>query len=241
MVKQPSAIVLGATSGIGRELADMLATRGYRVGITGRRGNILRDMLKSHPDRYLAQIMDVADTRDCERALHKLWNQFSEVDLVIVCAGTGDLNPNLDLGIEQEAIRTNVTGFTCVADWVFRAFEQQGHGHLVAITSIAALRGNRQAPAYNASKAYQANYLEGLQQKAMNARLNIQITDIRPGFVDTAMAKGEGKFWVMPARKVAQQIFQAIKSQKRVAYVTKRWWFIGVLMKVLPKFVYLRL
>ena len=236
-----SAIVIGATSGIGSELADILVSQGYRVGITGRRVNLLRDKVNTMPDRYVSQYMDVSDPKDCAWALERLWSRFSHVDVVIFCAGTGDINLDLDFSKEQQTIRTNISGFTFVADWVFRAFEKQGIGHLVAITSVAALRGNRQAPAYNASKAYQANYIEGLQQKAMNEKLNIRITDIRPGFVDTAMAKGEGKFWVMPVKKAALQVFQAIESKKRVAYVTRRWWLIGVLLRALPKSIYLRL
>jgi short-subunit dehydrogenase len=60
---------------------------------------------------------------------------------------------------------------------------------------VAGIRGSRQAPSYNATKSYQINYLEGLRQKS---RKSIFVTDIRPGLVDTDMAKGEGLFWVMP-------------------------------------------
>ena len=114
-------------------------------------------------------------------------------------------------------------------------FEKQKSGHLVAISSIGGLRGSRQAPAYNATKAYQINYLEGLRQKAKKLNTSIFVTDIRPGLVDTEMAKGEGLFWVMPVEKAARQIFQAIIDKKKVAYVTRRWGLIATILKQIPR------
>jgi short-subunit dehydrogenase len=83
------------------------------------------------------------------------------------------------------------------------------------------------APAYNASKAYQINYLSGLRKKMEKLQLPIYITDIKPGFVDTDMAKGEGKFWVAPVNKAASQIITAIKAKRKIVYITKRWRLIG--------------
>ena len=89
-------------------------------------------------------------------------------------------------------------GWTFVVDTLYRLFEQQGSGHLVAITSIGGLRGEMGAPAYSATKAYQINYLEALRKKAFKAGGSIIVSDVRPGLVDTAMAKGDGLLWVMP-------------------------------------------
>jgi short-subunit dehydrogenase len=134
-----------------------------------------------------------------------------------------------------------VLGFTCVADWAFNYFEKQKSGHLIAISSVGGLRGSRGAPAYNASKAYQINYLEALRQKAKHLRLPITITDVRPGFVNTAMAKGDGQFWVAPVEKAAKQIFTAIRQKKKIVYITKRWWLIAALLKHIPRPIYDRL
>ncbi len=117
-------------------------------------------------------------------------------------------------------------------------FLQQRAGHLVGISSIAALRGTGGAPSYNASKAFVSNYLEGLQQKCAKLKLPITITDVKPGFVNTAMAQGEGLFWVAPPEKAAEQIYQAIKARKTHAYVTKRWRSIGVLLRLMPRHLY---
>jgi short-subunit dehydrogenase len=97
------------------------------------------------------------------------------------------------------------------------------------------------APAYNATKAYQINYLEGLRQKAKNLKTNIIVTDVRPGFVDTDMAKGDGQFWVSTVGKAARQIFKAINRKKKVAYITKRWAIIGAILKQMPSYIYDRM
>jgi short-subunit dehydrogenase len=140
--------------------------------------------------------------------------------------------------IEKQTIDTNIVGFTSIADWTFNYFEKQQSGHLVAISSIAGLRGNGVTPSYNASKAYQINYLEGLRQKASKLKSKIVVTDIRPGFVDTAMAKGEGQFWVASVNKASEQIFKAIQKKKKVVYVTKRWRLIATILKRIPRSIY---
>ena len=111
----------------------------------------------------------------------------------------------------------------------------------MAITSAGGLRGEPMAPAYSATKAYQINYMEALRKKAYKAGSAIIVTDIRPGLVDTAMAKGDGLFWVMPTRKVANQICTAIRRKKSKAYVTKRWHVLAIINKFLPFCLYKRL
>jgi short-subunit dehydrogenase len=161
--------------------------------------------------------------------------------LLIISSGTGDLNEKLDFEIEKRTIETNVTGFTCIANWTYNYFENQKSGHLVAISSVGGLRGSRIAPAYNATKAYQINYLEGLRQKAKKLNEPIFVTDVRPGFVDTDMAKGEGQFWVATVDKATQQIFDAIKQKKKIVYVTKRWRLIATILKRIPSTIYDRM
>ena len=146
------AIVIGATSGIGRGLAEELAARGYRVGLVGRREALLREIAAADP---------AADS----------------------CA----------------------------------------------------------APAYNASKAYQINYAEGLRQRVAKSGLPVTITDIRPGLVDTAMAKGEGLFWVQPVAKTVRQILRAVERRRHVAVVTRRWRIAAWLLRHLPESLYLKM
>lgn len=235
------AIIIGATSGIGKGLAEKLADNNFNVGITGRRTELLNELKLQKPNSFVDSSFDITDTKNIVKKLDKLVVELGGLDLLIISSGTGDLNEKLDFEIEKRTVETNVIGFTCVANWAFNYFESQKSGHLVAISSVGGLRGNRQAPAYNATKAYQINYLEGLRQKATKLKYPIFVTDIRPGFIDTAMAKGEGQFWVATVEKATRQIFDAIKNKKKIAYITKRWRIIGSILKRIPRQIYDRM
>jgi short-subunit dehydrogenase len=234
------AIIIGASSGIGNELSKILVQNGYKVGITARRKNELEKLKKSNPNNYVISSFDCTTANNSEK-LSELNDQIGGLDLLILCSGTGDLNEELDFEIENNTNLLNVNAFTEVVDWTFNYFEKQGKGHLVAISSIAGIRGSRMAPAYNASKAYQINYLEGLRQKATKTKKPIYVTDIRPGFVDTDMAKGEGQFWVGTKEKAARQIFGIVKQKKGIGYITKRWWIIAKLLRLIPNGIYKRM
>ena len=234
-------LIIGATSGIGRALFEKYADDGNRIGIVGRRTNLLNELLQKHPDTTFTATADITNLEETAQAIDALRVELKDIDLAIVCSGTGDINASLDYAVERPTIDTNVMGWTFVIDTLYHIFEQQDHGHLVAITSAGGLRGEPMAPAYSASKAYQINYMEALRKKAYKSGNHIRVTDIRPGLVDTAMAKGEGLFWVMPVEKVANQIIAAIRKQKSKAYVTKRWHVLAVLNKYLPFSLYKRM
>jgi len=235
------AIIIGATSGIGKGLAEILVDNNYRVGITGRRTELLDKLKSQNQTSYYTRSFDITDTKIIVENLDALITELGGLDLLIISSGTGDLNEKLDFEIEKRTIETNVTGFTCIANWTYNYFENQKSGHLVAISSVGGLRGSRIAPAYNATKAYQINYLEGLRQKAKKLNELIFVTDVRPGFVDTDMAKGEGQFWVATVDKATQQIFDAIKQKKKIVYVTKRWRLIAEILKRIPRTIYDRM
>ena len=235
------AIIIGASSGIGKGIAKLLVENDYKVGITGRKTKLLDELKKTNTNSFLVKTFDATDTKTSVEKLEELTSELGGLDLLILSSGTGDLNETLDFEIERKIIDLNVTGFTNIIDWTFNYFEKQKFGHLVAISSVAGMRGSRLAPSYNATKSYQINYLEGLRQKSTKSKSPIFVTDIRPGFVDTDMAKGEGLFWVMPVEKVAKQIFIAIKNKSKVIYVTKRWGLLGRLLKIMPRFVYDRM
>lgn len=234
-------IVVGASSGIGMELARAFVQKGDRVGITGRRRERLEVLKAEKPESYAIGVFDVTAHESLAEQLTALTEELGGLDVIVICSGTGDINPELDSSIEMKTILTNVVGFTHVADWAFNYFAKQQSGQLVAITSIGGLRGSGQAPSYNASKSYQMNYLEGLRQKAKHLQTGIVVTDIRPGLVDTDMAKGEGLFWVEPVKKVSAQIMNAIERRKDVAYVTGRWGLIALLLRWMPRWIYVKM
>lgn len=236
-VAEKNAIIIGATSGIGKALAELLIGNGYRVGITGRRSELLDEFAQKHGGNAVCQLMDVDTPEKARDGLTGLIEKLGSVELIILSAGTGF--PNTELAWEPEAatIATNVTGFAALATAAMNYFLQRGSGHLVGISSIAALRGNSDAPAYNASKAFVSNYLEGLRIKAVKSRKPVFVTDILPGFVETRMAQGEGLFWVAKPEKAAEQILAAIRAKKRRAFITRRWRLISFLMRFMPDFL----
>ncbi len=125
-------------------------------------------------------------------------------------------------------------GATKVYQLSYNYFKNQGFGHLVSITSIASLTGNRHVPAYHASKAFQASYMESLWMKARKTKkAKIVITNILPGYVDTDIITGP-TFWMAPVDKAVKQMYSAIKKKKRKAYITKRWRLVALVMKIVP-------
>ena len=240
-MKQQNIIIIGATSGIGKALFEKYAADGNRIGIVGRRTHLLDELRQEHPDTTITATADITKQEEIARAIDAFRAELKDIDLAIVCSGTGDINASLDYAVERPTIETNVMGWTFVIDTLYHIFEQQGYGHLVAITSAGGLRGEPMAPAYSASKAYQINYMEALRKKAYKSGNHIHITDIRPGLVNTAMAKGEGLFWVMPVEKVASQIITTIRKQMSKVYVTKRWHILAIINKNLPYALYKRL
>ncbi len=235
------AIIVGASSGMGKELCRLLIRDDYTVGITGRRENLLKELQSESPARIFYRAFDVRDMSKTAKGLRELIKELGGLDLLVLSSGTGFINEELDPEPEFQTIYTNVTAFTDIMTYGYRYFQKHPPGHLVGITSLGGLRGNPSAPAYSASKAYQAIYLEGLRLKNRKSGDNISITDIRPGFVDTDMARGDKIFWMAQPEKAASVIFRAIRKKKRVAYLSKRWRFIAVLMKLLPRSVFEKL
>lgn len=227
------AIVIGASSGIGKELAKVLSYNNYEVALTGRRVDLLRHISEELPGKSCFKRIDVTDISSSIKSLEELISQMKGVDLIVISAGTGHINTDLDWDKEKNTIDTNVTGFCAMANVALKHFQQQGYGHLVGISSVARIRGDGEAPAYNASKAFVSNYMEGLRIKTKHT--NITITDIQPGFVDTDMAKSDCLFWVASPQKAAKQIFNAIVKKRKVVYVSKRWRLIALLLKILPE------
>lgn len=234
-------VIIGATSGIGKALFEKYANENNRIGIIGRRAHLLDELYHKYLSKTIPAKADITKLEEIEQTINTLHKELEHIDIAIVCSGVGDINAILDYAVERPTIDTNVVGWTFVINMLYHIFERQDHGHLVAITSVGGLRGEPMAPAYSATKAYQINYMEALRKKAFKNGGHIIVTDIRPGLVDTAMAKGEGLFWVMPVEKVANQIITAIRKKKSKAYVTKRWHILAIINKILPYCLYKRM
>ncbi|MBN4082985.1 SDR family NAD(P)-dependent oxidoreductase [bacterium AH-315-A23] len=233
MNKTKKALIIGATSGIGKELAKLLVADNYKVVITGRRDKKLQDIKETSPSNYIIKVHDVTDLNSCDALFKELKEELKTIDLIVYSSGVGDPNYKLEWEKEFPTLQTNVIAATKIYGLAYQFFRTQGFGHLVGISSIASIRGNRHVPAYFASKAFQANYLESLWMKGKRSKANIYVTDIQPGFVDTAMAIGD-TFWMASLEKATRQIYSAIKRKKKKAFITRRWGLVAVVLKIVP-------
>jgi short-subunit dehydrogenase len=117
-----TAIIVGASSGIGRELAKILSTKGFHLGLAARRVDLLVGLEKKLPNPSRAVQMDVAKVAVTRQSMQSLIANLGTVDLVVISAATGHLNPELSFSKEAETIATNVCGFTAVANVAFKHF-----------------------------------------------------------------------------------------------------------------------
>lgn len=222
-------LIIGATSGIGHNLWKHYVSSGHNVIVVGRRKELLDDMARNCPEHTLPVVCDISQTDSFNNALESIIRKRRHIDLAVICAGIGELNPKLDVETELSILSVNVMGWANAVASVYRLFEEQKSGHLVTVTSVGGLQPTPIAPSYSASKAFQINYTKSLQSKSKGT--DIIVTEIRPGLVDTRMAKGEGLFWVMPLDKVCRKIIKAIDKKQRRLIVTRRWRIINCLLK----------
>ena len=234
------AIILGASSGIGEALAHELSRAGWHLTLVARRHDRLEALRETLGRDAVVRSFDVAHP-DAAATFERLLEELGAVDLVVVSAGTGHNNPDLRSDLDADTVTLNVLGFMAMAQVATRYFLKQGRGHLVGISSIAALRGNA-AASYAASKAFQSVYLDGLRDLVGRTGLPIAITEVQPGGVDTAMLKPDRplpaivrRLFVASPEKAARQILRAIQKRRKHAYITRRYAVVALLMKLLPR------
>ena len=234
-------IIIGATSGIGREVALIYIAQGWKVGVAGRREAELESLRAEYPEQVYVQTLDVTQ-EDAPEKLHALIEQVGGMDVFLLSSGIGKQNPTLETGLELATAATNVEGFIRMTNAAYHYFEQQGHGHLAVISSIAGTKGLGAAPAYSATKGFQNIYMDALDQLARMKKLNIQFTDIRPGFVATPLLNNQKKYpMLMEAPIVALDIVSAIEKKKRVAIIDWKFRLLVGFWRLIPKWLWLRL
>jgi len=235
-----TAVITGATSGIGRYLAFELSKRGYTLGLTGRRIELLESLQAELPGSSIIQKMDVTDVQASEQQLLDMIHQLGHVDVLILNAGIASYTSDFRWEDENRIIQTNVTGFCALLNVYWHYCAEHGKaGHIVGVSSVASHIPNGGSTAYNASKAFISNYMTGLQIKAKKKYLPITITDIKPGFVDTPMTKGQrNMFWVSTPEKACRQIADAIEQKKPNVYITRRWRFAALMARLIPNAFY---
>ena len=234
-------IIIGATSGIGREVALLYIAQGWKVGIAGRRTAELEALRSLAPEQVSAQALDVTQA-DAAEKLHALIKQVGGMDVFLLSSGIGKQNYTLQTETELTTAATNVEGFIRMTNTAYHYFEEQGHGHIAIISSIAGTKGMGAAAAYSATKKFQNTYIDALDQLARMQKLKISFTDIRPGFVATPLLKSEKKYpMLMKAPDVAKDIVRAIERRKRVAIIDWKFRILVGFWRLIPNYIWLRL
>ena len=235
------AIVMGATSGIGRESARLLAANGFMVAIAGRRKALLDELQAAVPGIVASKVIDICSDQ-APQLLLQLAEEMGGIDLYFHCSGIGYQNLPLDEAKELPTVETNALGFSRMIGTAFRYFAVKGSGHIAAISSIAGTKGLGSAPAYSATKAFQNCYLESLAQLASIRHLNIAFTDIRPGFVATDLLNdGVSYPMLMNKTRVAEHAVAAILAKKAVVIIDWRYRILVALWRMVPRCIWRRL
>ena len=157
------AIIIGATSGIGQEVAKCLLLEGWKIGVAGRRQSSLENLQRAAPDQIQIQALDVTQ-EDASEKLNLLIDKLGGMDLFLLSSGIGFQNMDLNMEVELNTAHTNVAGFIRMVDTAFTYFKKNGGGHLAVISSIAGTKGLGVAPAYSATKRFQNTYIDALEQ-----------------------------------------------------------------------------
>lgn len=237
-------IIVGASSGIGHTVARDFLGMGFHVGLAARREEPLKALKEEFPDLVEYEVIDVT-AKDSVNRFFKLIHRMGGMDTLLMASGVGFQNPDLKIGKEINILETNVIGFARIisaAYRYFRDYEGAGHGQIAAITSVASVKGIGVAAAYSASKRFQRNYIEALEQLARKQDVDVDFTEIRPGFIRTALLDQSRSYPMeMDVEYASKLIEAAILKRRRVATVDWRWRIVSALWNLLPSCVWTRM
>jgi len=238
------AIVMGATSGIGYEVVKVLTSRGWQVGIAGRRQERLQQILAKNLNVVATQCIDVTKD-DAVQGLQTLIGKMAGIDMYFHSSGIGHQNPALDIDKELSTVETNAVGFTRMVDTAYEYFASHPEidGHIAVISSIAGTKGLGASPAYSATKRYVNHYLECLcQLRSIRGIKNIRIHDIRPGFVRTALLNDGNKYpMLLEPESVAWEIVRGIERNKSIITVDWKYRILVFFWRLIPRWLWIRM
>ena len=227
------AIIVGASSGLGWELAIQLADKGYQLGVMGRREALLNELVEKLPGTHFIQATDVSNAEQSQTELEELIARMGDVELIVLSSGVGLFENKLEWAAEREMIDVNVRGFAALTIVAMEHFTRRGAGHLAGISSMAAHIFGAKTVTYHATKAFVSNYLAGMRQRAIRSGLPITITTIEPGFIKTPMVHGN-PLWMAPVGKGVTQMVAGLLNKKNHIYITKRWRYVAFVADLMP-------
>jgi hypothetical protein len=235
-----SVFLTGASGGLGEGMSRAFAKRGYSLALTARRTDRLEtlaaELRTAGSPKVIVQSLDVTDYASVPTVLADAASQLGGLDIVVANSGIGGSNP-VGRGAFENArrvIETNLLGAMATIDAAVELFYRQGRGHVVGVTSVAAVRGLPLQGPYSASKAGLSRYLEAVRMEAGDK--GIVVTDLAPGFIDTEINRHmPSRPFVVSAEKGTEEMVALIERRTRFAYVPRMPWTpIAQLLKILP-------
>jgi short-subunit dehydrogenase len=242
------AIIIGATSGLGREVARTLVKQGVIVGIAGRRVERLKELQEEFgAERVHIAEMDVT-TQEATDQLDSLIAKVGNPDLLLYASGIGKQNPELNPEIELNTVATNSMGMVRLVAHFLRyvkqsaSYDAKHKAHIAVITSVAGTKGMGSAPAYSATKSMQSTYLSALAQYVRMYDIPALFSDIRPGFVATEILNPEKHYpMLMTPAEATRHILKGLKRKKRVIIFDWKFKLLVLFWRLIPRCIWERM
>ena len=242
-------LIIGASDGLGAELARKLAYDGYSLALLARRKEKLDALCAEinsalNEQRALGYAHDVAEYDKVSSLLRKIVADLGGLDLVIFVAGVNYPPGGIDkynFENDRKMVEVNLIGAMAWLHPIAEMFQSARAGQIVGVASVAGDRGRVGNPGYNTSKAGLATYLEALRNRL--TRHGVHVLTVKPGFLKTEMlkaAQGATPFAIEPS-KAADDILKAMKKRKQMIYTASIWRWIMLAIQHTPSIIFRRL
>lgn len=235
-------VVLGATRGMGREVARRLAERGDHLVLLGRKQADLdaaqADLEGRGAAEVVTRVFDLADADAFEPAIDAAASALGTLDAVVVTASLFGTQEDLeaDLGVTAQLLDVNFTKTILFCEVARTRLMEMGGGSLVVFSSVAGDRGRRSNGLYSATKAGLSHYLEALDHRFHDQGLHTLC--VKPGFIRTGMTEGldEPPFTGEPD-EVSRLVVAAMDRKAPMVYAPRIWQLVMLVISFLPRFV----
>ena len=251
-----NAIIVGASSGMGREVAKLLSKEGYTLGLAARRLPWLESLQQELPGPSYIKQIDVKHP-DARQQLAELIEEMGGIDLIIISISSYldnrndassnendiDWRPANEWTAKERILDIDLKGFIAMADVALQFFIKQNRGHLVGVSSTSGLRGNASSPEYSGAKACISTYMVGVRNAMIRDNIDVSVTDIVPGFVaveHSPFGEDPNAYWEITVQEAGKTILEGIKRKKKVVYVPPKVWVLAFVLKYLPDCLYQR-
>lgn len=238
-------IVFGATSTIAKEVQKIYASRGDELWLIGRNETELQSIsadLRVRGAKTHFVVQNLAEFQKADQFVGNLWNQAGGFDLCFMAHGIlgsqkeDERSSIATLSILDSNMNSHIAYLTPMANLM----EGVARGNIAVITSVAGDRGKQSNYIYCAAKAGKIAFLSGLRSRLFKS--NVSVTDLRLGFVDTAMTAQfkKGALWAKPD-VIARKIVESIDARRDVVYLPKIWCLIMLIIRSIPEFIFKKL